>query len=60
MENNKKPEEIKKETTNNDEKSKPLFEDLQGHKHDDASFNKLMNEQTNRRKNQNNNGGTEV
>lgn len=53
MENNKKPEEIKKETTNNDEKSKPLFEDLQGHKHDDASFNKLMNEQANRRKNKN-------
>lgn len=50
MENSKeikKPEVIKKE---NNEQPKPLFEDLKGHKHDEASFNKLMQEQTNRRK----------
>lgn len=50
MENSKnepKKEEIKKI---NDEQPKPLFEDLKGHKHDDASYNKLMQEQTNRRK----------
>lgn len=32
----------------NEPKSKPLFEDLQGHKHDDSSYNKLMNERKNR------------
>lgn len=50
--NNNKNEklEIKKENKqiSKEEKSKPLFEDLNGHKHDDASFKKLIKEQENR------------
>ena len=52
MENTEKKD-IKTSTKSNEENVKPtpLFEDLKGHKQDDASFEKLMNEQTNRNKN---------
>ena len=60
MENTKKETEKTNEKNENsfekeinkssEEKSKPLFEDLSGHKHDDESFKKLMNEQNNRKK----------
>lgn len=52
MENTEKKD-IKTSTKSNEENVKPtpLFEDLKGHKQDDVSFEKLMNEQTNRNKN---------
>lgn len=54
MENNKDTsKEVKKISQQSQEenvKPTPLFEDLKGHKQDDASFNKLMTEQANRRK----------
>ena len=49
MENNKKSQEvqIKKEVP----QPTTLFEDMNGHKHDKDSYEKLMREQTNIRKN---------
>lgn len=52
--NNTSKEVIKKQ--NVDETPRPLFEDLSGHKHDDASYKKLMQEQSNRNKENTKNG----
>ena len=57
MENNAQKQQEKEQSKKDvivckESEPKPLFEDLKGHKHDDASYQKLMQEQANRRKNE--------
>ena len=53
MENNAQKQQEKEQSKKDvivgkESEPKPLFEDLKGHKHDDASYQKLMQEQANR------------
>lgn len=50
MENSEKKEKQLPKVVKVDNTPKPLFEDLNGHQHDSSSYEKLMREQTNIKK----------